>query len=276
MLNSSGRAAAALAVAVLLLSPVSGQECSEASSQKRTADTESWVRSKKNISRIALAMHEYHNKHGHFPPAVSLGPDGKTPHSWRVELLPFVGASEIYDKYRMDEPWDSEQNEQILKDMPAVFRSPVATRDSINTAYFVFAGTNSITDHNAELQELPVTPPSGFSNDPLFSSIPGKNGPKIFEATDRSSLTILIVEAKRAIPWTKPEDIPFDYGKKLPELAGYWGDGFWVAFADGSAQFIAEEIDAELLKQLIMPADGHRIGEIPTARYELQFRLRER
>ena len=37
--------------------------------------------SQQKLSRIGLALHEYHSQHGHFPPAVSTGPDGKTPYS---------------------------------------------------------------------------------------------------------------------------------------------------------------------------------------------------
>ena len=35
-----------------------------------------------------------------------------------------------------------------------------------------------------------------------------------------------MVEAKRDIPWTKPEDIPFDVDKELPKLGGFAGQGF--------------------------------------------------
>ena len=40
--------------------------------------------SQKNMSRLGLALHEYHSQHGHFPPAVLTGPDGKTSYSWRM------------------------------------------------------------------------------------------------------------------------------------------------------------------------------------------------
>ncbi len=46
--------------------------------------------SKNHLKQLALAMHNYHDVYHHFPPAVVIGPDGKTPHSWRVELLPFL------------------------------------------------------------------------------------------------------------------------------------------------------------------------------------------
>ena len=95
---------------------------------------------KHNLKQIALAMHKYHDAHGHFPPAVVIGPDGKTPHSWRVELLPYLGlrvAGDLYQGYKLDEPWDSEHNKQLIEKMPAVYGHD---DDSTNAAYFVFTG----------------------------------------------------------------------------------------------------------------------------------------
>jgi len=48
--------------------------------------------------------------------------------------------------------------------------------------------------------------------------------PSIANITDGSSNTILVVEANRDIPWTKPEDLPFNPKGPLPELGGFWPD----------------------------------------------------
>jgi len=53
-----------------------------------------------------------------------MGPDGKTPHSWRVEILPFLDQQPLYDSYRMDEPWDSEHNLKIAQKQVSVFHDP--------------------------------------------------------------------------------------------------------------------------------------------------------
>ncbi len=57
-----------------------------------------------NLKQIALAMHNYHATYNHFPAAVVMGPDGKTPHSWRVEILPFIEQNELFKAYKMNEP----------------------------------------------------------------------------------------------------------------------------------------------------------------------------
>jgi len=45
--------------------------------------------------------------------------------SWRVQVLQFMGEAEsnLYKKFKLDEPWDSEHNLPLLKEMPACFKS---------------------------------------------------------------------------------------------------------------------------------------------------------
>jgi hypothetical protein len=35
------------------------------------------------------------------------GASGERLHSWRVVLLPYLGQQELYEKIRLDQPWDS-------------------------------------------------------------------------------------------------------------------------------------------------------------------------
>ncbi len=51
------------------------------------------------------------------------GKSGEPLLSWRVALLPFLGKAEyaLYQKFRLDEPWDSEHNRPLADQMPDVF-----------------------------------------------------------------------------------------------------------------------------------------------------------
>ncbi|QDT28465.1 hypothetical protein Enr10x_38090 [Gimesia panareensis] len=194
--------------------------------------------SKNNIKHIMLALHNYHDRYHHFPPAVVMGPDGKTPHSWRVELLPYLDQQALYDKYRMNEPWDSEHNLKIAETVVPVFSHPNSDKPA-NSCYFAVTGDGT-----------------AFGN---------KQGVSFKDITDGTSNTIAIVEAKRDIPWTKPEDIHFD-GKKLPKFGGFSENPpvngqpaigvYYVGSCDGRARMIMDNIDEELLKTLLTIADG--------------------
>jgi beta-lactamase regulating signal transducer with metallopeptidase domain len=187
-----------------------------------------------NLKQLMLALHNYHDVTGHFPPPVVIGPDGKTPHSWRVEILPYVEGQQLYQRYRMDQPWDSEANKKILDEMPVVFRSPSADAAS-NTSYFALVGPTTA-----------LGPRDG-------------KGTAIPEMTDGTSNTIALVETKRAVPWTKPDDIDYDPSKPMPKLGGLHDGGFLAGFADGSVRFVANTVDEQVLRAMITKAGGELV-----------------
>ena len=227
--------------------------------------------SRSNLRRIAVAMHSYRDPFGapgDFPPAVVLGPDGKTPHSWRVALLPFLGHRDLYQEYRLDEPWDSEHNKKLLGKMPGVYRHPFAPTGAPNTAYFVIAGQPAKRTQGAMAAgyesggaqaagALPVEPsPPGQEFGTLFSDQPQKTGPRLSDVQDGTSNTLLVVEDRRDVPWTKPEDIPHRPNLAPPKLGGWWSGGFYAALADGEVKFFPEAIHRETLRKLISPRDA--------------------
>jgi Protein of unknown function (DUF1559)/BlaR1 peptidase M56 len=196
------------------------------------------TQSMNNLRQLALAIHNYAAAHDNkFPPAVVIGPDGKTPHSWRVELLPYLEQDALYNRYKMDEPWDSPANREVLNARPALFAFPGADINATDACYFVLRGPQTI-----------------FAKD--------GQGMSFNEISDGLSNTILFVEAKRSIPWTKPEDIPAEPGKPVPKLGGFQIEsaGFNAAIADGSVRFIKDSINPDMLRALSTRAGGEVIA----------------
>ena len=79
---------------------------------------------KNNLKQIGLALHNYHNAYGSFPPAFVPDAEGHPAHSWRVLLLPYVDGEELYSLYRFDEPWNGPHNSKLADKIPSVYRCP--------------------------------------------------------------------------------------------------------------------------------------------------------
>lgn len=66
-----------------------------------------------NIKCITMALHEYAEDHGHFPPTFITDDTGKPMHSWRVLILPYLEESTLFAQYNFDEPWDGPNNSKL-------------------------------------------------------------------------------------------------------------------------------------------------------------------
>jgi hypothetical protein len=228
------------------------------------------VLSVNNLKQIALAFHNYYSTNGRFPaPVLFGGATGKVPYSWRVAILRYLDQQELYNQYNFDEPWDGPSNQKLVDKMPAVYSHPGADggpSSHINASYFVFTGNGTALSPSPDAEAAG----GGGMSASLKSSAPGSkpapgagsglSHPTFMDITDGTSNTILAVEAKRDVPWTKPEDIPFDPNGPVPELGNVSPDGFDVAFVDGAVRFISKTVNPQVLKALITRSGGEVIS----------------
>jgi hypothetical protein len=207
--------------------------------QWRTGLEEAALRqqSANNLRRIGSALGSYHNRHGHFPPAIIYGKDNKPLYSWRVELLPYLGQEALYKQFRRNERWDSEHNKKLLPRMPAVYAPPFAQGQGAleRTWYQVLVG-----------------PKAAFE---------GRRGLARTAFTDGTANTWLVVESAVAVPWTAPQDLPYESGKPLPTIGGHFRGGFNAVFADGRVQFFRAGLSAARVRAYIT----RNAGDTPAA-----------
>ena len=184
------------------------------------------------LGRLAEAFNAYHADHGHYPPAAVAGPDGKTLHSWRVELLPYLGEQNLFDEYKLDEPWDSEHNKPLVEKIPSIYSTSVWTQKG-HSDYFVITGKGTLFD----------------------ADVPGRRE----SIADAPGDTILVLASFQRIPWTQPVDVETtsDHNAVRP-FRGH-GKGFYAAFADGTVKFVAKETDAASIRAMFTKAGGDEV-----------------
>jgi hypothetical protein len=184
-------------------------------------------------------MHNYHDAKGSFPAYASFDKEGKPLLSWRVHLLPYLVDDQLYKEFHLDEPWDSEHNKKLISRMPKVF-APLG-----NPKLAAAGKTTCLVPHGP---------------DTMF---PDKKGLKVFEVTDGTSNTILLLDVQddHAVVWTKPEDLNFDPKEPFKGLGAKYGTGFLAVLADGSIRILSAKMKPETLKALITPSGGEVIPD---------------
>ena len=144
--------------------------------------------------------------------------------------------SGLYEKFNLNEPWDSEHNKTLIEEMPRVYKTKDVMKSG-HTAMHVFIGERT-----------------AFGD--------GTRAPRIRDYLDGTSNTILAVQAgpDTAEVWTKPGGLKFT-GQDTIELLGNIGDRFQVLLCDGSTREVSNEIDEETLNRLIQNKDGVAVGD---------------
>ncbi|MGQ9821071.1 MAG: DUF1559 domain-containing protein [Thermogutta sp.] len=193
------------------------------------------AQSTNNLKQLGLALHNYHDVHGHFPPQAINDPNGRPLLSWRVSILPYLECRALYEQFHLDEPWDSDHNRELIPLMPEVYRNPTAPAEPGMAHYLALVGPGTLFE--------------------------GRDPRSLSDISDGTSKTLMLVEVDpdRAVVWTKPEDLPFDPANPLDGLGNAHPGGFNALFCDGSVRFISAVIDETLFRYLAEIADGESI-----------------
>src|SRR5262249_43046085 len=153
---------------------------------------------------------------------------GKPLLSWRVHILPYLDddAAKLYKEFKLDEPWDSDHNKKLITKMPKVFASPADPKLAAD-GKTTFLGP--------------------LHKDAFFTG--GKQGIRIFNITDGTSNTVMLVDADEsaAVVWTKPDDLKLDPKDPHKGLSPRHSEQFLFLFADGSVRQVAKTVDKNTL-----------------------------
>ncbi len=192
--------------------------------------------SKNSHKQLALGLHNFHDHHARFPPQRLVDEQGRLLHSWRVLILPYLGEVQLYNQFRLDEPWDSEHNIRLATKMPEVFRSPDDSPEMTAASKTRFVA--------------PLTDRSMF----------GRRGdsPRIRDIIDGTSNTLMVVQttAENAVIWTKPADLILTDDRPLFEQIAGKADGFTACTCDGGAHYLDHNFTEATLRTMLSMAGG--------------------
>jgi hypothetical protein len=247
---------AAVAVAVLL---VAGLVVSFIARVRGEAER---IKCSNNMKQIVLAVQNYHDTHGKFPPGTH--PSQELPIerrlSWLFEIVPYIEADNLYSRSKTDESWDSFANRHLTVDY-MTFLCPAGPR----MRYGYQSGLTHYVG-NAGLGPDAATYPVGDMRNGFFGY---DRQVSIKDVTDGLGNTIMIIETARENgPWAAggpatlrgfdPDDEPY-FGKD-GQLGGMHkgSERFFgrrqpfctVGLGDGSVRFLKPSIDRQLLESV--------------------------
>lgn len=191
-----------------------------------------------NLRWIALALSQYHDSHGSYPPAYIADADGVPMHSWRVLLLPYLDQKDLYKQYRFDEPWDGPNNSMLHNVRLKLFDCPSDIHAMTDTSYVAVTGPQTIW--------------------------PGAKTTKMSDIKDGTSNTIMLVEVHNSgIHWMEPRDLDMS---KMPMTvnsptglsisSGHPGGLANIALADGGVRAIGNNTSPKSLRAALTIAGG--------------------
>jgi prepilin-type N-terminal cleavage/methylation domain-containing protein len=187
-----------------------------------------------NLKQLGLALHQYHDIFGGFPPGHVIMPNGAS-HNWTVEILPYIEREDLYRMYNLNADWTAAANDSgVNQHQVKEFICPSAPGNRVGAnkrGILDYPAINEI--HRPNRFATQKLPPS----DPTFIGVLGKNVRRgIGEVLDGTSNTLLLAEdAGRNEDW--------EMGKQMGNLSesGAWanpGGNITVSGFDASTRTI--------------------------------------
>jgi hypothetical protein len=193
------------------------------------------------------------------PQAIIRNPKGQPFRSWRVSILPRVELRSSYERYKVDEPWNSPKNQRVFARAPDLFvcaNDPPVSYDDLHTNYFAVVGDQAVW--------------------------PEGRGRRLEELTDGLDQTILVLEAYHLNAQIgEPRDLTFDealllltspprdddycFHRQYASPRYFYRDsrtlppGVYAAFADGAVRFLPVPLPEEMARAMLTANAGDEV-----------------
>jgi hypothetical protein len=189
-----------------------------------------------------LAVANYHEAFGCYPPAYVADQDGRPMHSWRVLILPYLEQQQLYNAYNFAEPWDGPNNRKLAGKLGQTY-----LRSGLDSA------------HNEATSFVAVVGPQ--------TAWPGARTVSHKDIGDGSATTLTVVEVPDGqFRWMEPRDLEFDRmsyrindgsGRGLGSRLG----GARVVSVDGTVRTLPDDFEPSRLRAMLTANGGEPIDE---------------
>jgi hypothetical protein len=187
-----------------------------------------------------LAVANYHEVYGSFPPAYIADRQGRPMHSWRVLILPQLERQDLYNAYNFADPWDGPNNRRLQDKIGSVYlRSGLGSDQARTTSFVAVVGAET----------------AWKGEEPLGDD----------DLRDGKGETLVVVEVPDGqFRWMEPRDLRFDAmsfrindgsGHGLGSRLG----GSRVVSADGRVWELADDFDPGTLRAMLTAGGGEPI-----------------
>ena len=208
-----------------------------------------------NLKTIGLALYNYHDVYGSFPPAYTVDENGKPLHSWRTLLLPFFGHRSLLQEIRLDEPWNSEHNRQFHAINIPFFHCPSGgVCDLLGVEFPGLVERKGLCFYSVVIGD--ETP------------FPGATSTCLGDTSDGTDNTVFVVERLIPVCWMDPNhEISFDtalngINRNAYGIGSAHKGGASAVKGDGSVHFISETIQPDRWKALLTKSAGDDSGDL--------------
>lgn len=188
---------------------------------------------KNNLKQISLALLNYADDYGAFPPAFTVDSDGKQLHSWRTLILPYLEQRSLYDSIDLSKPWNHVDNKSARETEIWCFSCPSADLSPHHTTYFGVVG-EEFTLHPDRPRAI-----------------------KEFTGGTTNALMVVEVSPENSVHWMMPEQAGADLFIAMNEDTSFAHEGgVQGALADGSVRFISARVSAAARQQLLSVSES--------------------
>lgn len=171
------------------------------------------------------------------PAAAPTNKQGQQLLSWRVHLLPYLGYTDLYNRFKLDEPWDSPHNIKLTAEKPYAFMTPETPDDRTN---FVFLTGPTCAANDRRANPVSTLSPRGLHN---------------------AVVVVEVADPARRVVWTKPDDLAFDPLDAATAITG-WPDSRFLAITGDGVVHEFPVIDSDHLNRLFIVSNPISLGEI--------------